>query len=36
MRELPDFINNMNITEAAKNENNKYIPTYFQKTVILQ
>lgn len=35
MKELPDFINNMKITEAAKNKENKYIPTYFMKNVVL-
>lgn len=33
MRELTKFINNMTITEAAKDENGSYIRTYFLKRI---
>jgi len=35
IKELSTFLNTMKVSEAAKNEDGKYISTYFLKTVIL-
>ena len=35
MKELPTFINNMKVSEAAKDTNNNYVSTFFTKTITL-
>lgn len=35
MKELPTFINSLQVSEAAKDKNNNYISTFFKKTIVL-
>jgi hypothetical protein len=35
MKELPLLINNMRVSEAAKNKNNIYVASFFMKTIVL-
>ncbi len=35
MKELPLLINNMRVSEAAKDKNNNYVPSFFMKTIVL-
>jgi hypothetical protein len=35
MKELPLLINNMRVSEAAKNKINIYVASFFMKTIVL-